>query len=135
MLDGRMILYVEDDPLSREVMQIVVGSVIGGGELVTFEDSSNFIPRLRALPRLPDLILLDIHMTPLDGFELLAVLQAESTLSSIPVVAFTASIFGDEVRQIRDAGFDGALAKPLNMETFPALLMGLLRGESIWQVE
>ncbi len=126
------IVYVEDDAQSREVMQILLVELMGLSEVVFFEDSSNFIQRIESTS--PDVILLDIHVHPYDGFEMLALLRHHPRFQNKIVIALTASVMNEEIQQLKTAGFDGVIAKPIDMDTFPALLEQILNGESIWTV-
>jgi CheY-like chemotaxis protein len=66
----------------------------------------------------PDLILCDIQIPKLDGYEVVRRLKADSAFRLIPVIAVTAlAMVGDRDR-VLDAGFDGYLAKPITAETF-----------------
>ena len=93
-------LYVEDDPFSREVLRMILTIIAGIPEshVTIFEDSVHFMDRLKALPVRPDVILLDIHMQPDDGFSLLKLLRAEENYRSARVVALTASVMNEEIR-------------------------------------
>jgi CheY-like chemotaxis protein len=125
-------LYVEDDPLSRQVMEMMMKSVLGVQHLALFHDSSDFIERLEALPYVPDVILLDIHMSPVNGFVLLQMLRKDKRFASSKVIAITASVMSDEINRLQSSGFDGAIGKPLSLQTFPDLIERILRGEAIW---
>ncbi len=57
------ILYVEDEVLSRRVMEMVT-AFIDDVTLTMFEDSTNFLARVKALTPQPNLIFLDIHLKP-----------------------------------------------------------------------
>ena len=127
-------LYVEDDALSREVMIILLENLVGVGSLTIFEESKDFMARLRAVAPKPDFILLDIHVKPLDGYEILRLLRSDADYQECKLVAVTASVMTDEVQKLKGDGFDGALAKPLDMSTFPELIERLEAGEAVWQV-
>lgn len=127
-------LYVEDDPLSREVMQLLVKRVPGIATLTIFEDSRDFMARLNALTPAPDLIMLDIHVHPLDGFEMLRHLRADARFNHTRIIALTASVMNEEVSQLRTSGFDGAIAKPLSLQSFPSLISRVMNGEAVWHI-
>ena len=127
-------LYVEDDPTSRMVMEMLIIQWFNGTKLTLFEDSSNFLPRLEALSPQPDLIFLDIHMKPHTGFELLDMLRDHRDYGDCIVVALTASVMNEEVDQLRQCGFNGAIAKPLNREIFGDLVSLVISGEPVWYV-
>jgi CheY-like chemotaxis protein len=128
------ILYVEDHLESREVMEIILTTVMGIHKTVIFQDSANFITRIEQLPWVPDLFLLDIHMKPHTGFEMLRMLRSHPTFASKPVIALTASVMSEEVQLLKSSGFDGVVAKPVDVETFPSILNRILSGEQIWLI-
>lgn len=127
-------LYVEDDPLSREVMQMIMENAMEVQRLTMFEDSQGFVERLAALAEKPHLILLDIHMKPIDGFAMLRLIRENVGYKETKVVALTASVMNDEVDKLRASGFDGAIAKPLKLSSFPSLIERILNGEIVWNV-
>ncbi len=128
------LVYVEDDATSREVMEILLKHIMGIVDVVIFEDGTDIIPKLCALPAKPDLILLDIHMQPLDGFSILKLLRAHDRFRDTTVVAVTASVMNEEVEMLKTAGFDGGIAKPIRPDLFPTLLSRLLQGEKVWYI-
>jgi CheY-like chemotaxis protein len=134
MFDQYHYLYVEDDPLSREIMQITLREVMNAHSIVIFEDSINFMERLGALPILPDFILLDIHMEPHTGLELLQMIRSDEIYRDVKIIALTASVMNEEVAVLRISGFDGAIAKPVDISVFPDLIQRIIDGESIWHI-
>lgn len=128
------ILYVEDDPGSRGVVSIVQRMNPGQFELTMFEDSQDFEQKLLNLAPQPDLILLDIHMKPYTGFEMLEMIRIRHEYDSIPVVALTASVMNEEIELLQTAGFHSVLSKPLNLDEFPSLIQRIIEGETIWYV-
>lgn len=127
-------LYVEDDVLSREVMELLLGQVLGYTQVTTFENSQNFMDRVRALAHVPDVIFLDIQMVPHDGYEMLKMLRGEEAYQKTKVIAMTASVMATDVAALKSAGFDGMIGKPIMRQAFPELLTRILSGESIWFV-
>jgi CheY-like chemotaxis protein len=126
-------LYVEDDPMSRDIMEFILQDDLG--HVVTiFPDSIDFIQRVEALPQKPDLIFLDIHLTPHDGFEMLSMLRQHEDYREAHVVAMTASVMNEEIDHLRRAGFDSCLSKPIQYENFPKVLLRLLSGEKLWRI-
>jgi CheY-like chemotaxis protein len=128
------VLYVEDDFASRKVMQILLKGRMKLEHVNIFENSQDFSARVQALEPHPDVVFVDIHMEPHSGFEMLSMLRELEPLKDVPVVALTASVMNDEVEVLRNSGFDGCLAKPLNLEDFPNNLDRILSGEHIWQI-
>jgi CheY-like chemotaxis protein len=66
----------------------------------------------------PDVVLLDIRMPGMDGYEVATALQAEPELDDTRIVAVTASAMVGDREQITAAGFDGYIAKPIDPERF-----------------
>ena len=110
MLPDPVFLYVEDEPLSRLVMDTLLIRAMGYKHLSIFEDSTGFMDRIKELPTTPDVIFLDIHMQPYNGFEMLSMLRQHPVYSNAQVIALTASVMNEEVRRLREAGVVAAAA-------------------------
>lgn len=134
MMHYPKVFYVEDDSLSRMVMEILLREKMGLLNIVILADSSNFEDKIDEFPFVPDIIFLDIHVKPLNGFQMLEILRQHPVYRNKPTIALTASVMNEEVDKLQQAGFDGVLAKPLNEETFPEILQRLLGGEHIWSI-
>ncbi|MGE5461910.1 MAG: response regulator [Syntrophothermus sp.] len=134
MMNIDYLLCVEDDPSNRLVMKLLVEKTLNARNYVIFEDSTDFMSRVRNLPRHPDIILLDIHVSPFNGFQMLQMLREDSVYFDTKVVALTASVMNEEVERLRKSGFDGAIGKPISLSAFPVVIERIMNGESIWQV-
>lgn len=128
------LLYVEDDPLSREIVQMIVDHLMPETSLTIFTNSERFLDRLIALPRAPDLIMLDIHIEPLSGYELIQLIRSESAFQKVRIIAMTASVMKDEMDMLKKYHFDGAITKPFQIGKFPQLIARILNGERIWHI-
>jgi CheY-like chemotaxis protein len=82
----------------------------------------------------PDVFMLDIQMKPYDGVELLSMLRKDLQFKCSKVIALTASVTNEEVSLLKSGGFDGAIAKPLNIEVFPNLIARIINGEQVWYI-
>ena len=130
-----VILYFEDDALSREVMGVCLTQGLGYHNVTIFPDSSEFNTKLAGLAAKPDVIFLDIHMEPMDGFAMLRRIRQNELYQSTKVIALTASVMNEEVKLLKEAGFNGVIAKPLDYDTFPHILERILSGEQVWHVK
>jgi CheY-like chemotaxis protein len=128
------LLCVEDDASNRLVMKLLVEKTLHVKNYAIFEDSTDFLPRIRNLPVQPNIILLDIHVSPVNGFQMLQMIREDPVYFDTKVVALTASVMNEEVERLRKSGFDGAIGKPITLSTFPVVIERILNGESIWQV-
>lgn len=127
-------LYVEDEAFSRKVLQTILVRMMGYTNLTIFEDSFDFLERLERFPQAPDVIFLDIHVKPLDGFAMLRLLRDAEKFQHCKVIAITASILPDDVSKLQQAGFDGLVSKPLMPKIFPDLLGRIMAGEKLWYI-
>jgi CheY-like chemotaxis protein len=134
MIDIGCLLCVEDDSSNRLVMKLLVEKTLRVGYYAIFEDSGDFLSRVRNLPVRPDIILLDIHVPPYNGFQMLKMIREDPVYFDTKVVALTASVMNEEVERLRKSGFDGAIGKPISLSAFPVVIERIMNGESIWQV-
>lgn len=119
------VLYVEDNPVNLKLMEMALArrKNIHLVSAISFEAGLALAERLQ-----PDLILLDINLPGLDGYEGLQVLKQHPELSRVPVAAVTANAMkGDRERGLA-AGFVDYVTKPFNVAELYALLDRLLAG-------
>lgn len=128
------VIYVEDDVSSRKVMTMAARMYSDQLAVTIFEDSTDFKAKLDANSKDVDIILLDIHVQPHSGFDMLKMIRADHTYAQTPVVACTASVMNDEVELLREAGFQGAISKPLDLDNIPQLLKRVIDDESVWHI-
>jgi CheY-like chemotaxis protein len=129
-----ILVYVEDDENSIFVMKMVVERVMKLPTLYVLQSRADFVQQVKGLGVVPDVFLLDIQMKPYDGVELLSMLRSDPQFDKSKVIALTASVTNEEVSLLKRGGFDGAIAKPLNIEVFPDLIARIMKGESIWHI-
>jgi PAS domain S-box-containing protein len=82
-----------------------------------------------ALTHQPDLILLDINMPHMDGYQVLSFLKADASMKDIPVIAVTANAMSRDIERGRAAGFSEYLTKPLNLAVFLKTIDSSLAGK------
>jgi CheY-like chemotaxis protein len=119
----RRVLVIDDDEALLEVVQEFLRS--SGYDVETARHG--FLAGYLAGHHRPDVILLDIMMPGLDGYEVLSLMRRRAEARGIPVVACT-SLKGPEVEaRIRAAGFDAYLKKPIDFRALVELISGLVR--------
>ena len=110
MLDER-VLIVEDNEknmkLVRDVLQATGYSTL---EATTGEEAVEL-----ALSQAPALVLMDVQLPGIDGVEALERLRQNERTASIPVLALTAQAMSGDRERFLEAGFDGYLAKPVDV--------------------
>ena len=129
-----VLVYVEDDAASILVMKMVVERVMGLPALHVLESRADFVQQVKELGVVPDVFLLDIQMKPYGGLELLSMLRGDPQFTESKVIALTASVTNEEVSLLKSGGFDGAIAKPLNIDVFPDLIARIINGEHVWYI-
>jgi len=108
------VLIIEDNPINRELLDYLLRA--HGFE--TLNAVNGHVGFDIACRELPDLILCDVQMPGMDGFEFLALAKGHEPLRRIPLLAVTAlAMVGDRDR-ILARGFDGYVAKPIHPQTF-----------------
>ncbi|MBK7062074.1 MAG: PAS-domain containing protein [Rubrivivax sp.] len=106
------VLYIEDNPVN----QIVVEGMLSSLPQVSLSLASDPETGLQMAQSQPlDLVLLDIQLPGMDGYEVLRRLRAHSDTRALPVVAVSANAMAEDLERARDAGFDDYLTKPLDL--------------------
>ena len=106
------ILYVEDNPDNRTlVRRILLSEDYTMLEAVNASDALNILKDNR-----PDLILMDINMPDMDGYTLTAKIRALPGFERIPILAVTANVMRGDKEKTLEAGCDGYIQKPLDID-------------------
>ena len=130
------ILLVEDDELDiisfrRSLKQL--GSEYELHTAYNGKEALSYLSNNKEADK-PDVILLDIHVKPFTGFEMLEMLRQSEHFAGTKIVALTASVMNEEVLQLKESSFDGCLSKPVDSDIFPDLLSQIVEGEEIWRI-
>jgi len=109
------VLYIEDSPANLRLVAQILGRR-RHVRLLTAHTSDLGIELARS--RRPELVLMDLCMPDMDGFQVLEVLRAEATLRDVPVIAVTANAMPADIERGRAAGFSDYLTKPIDVSEF-----------------
>jgi PAS domain S-box-containing protein len=119
------ILHIEDNPENRALVRALLEAE--GYALIEAEDGLSGIEM--ALREEPALILLDINLPNVDGYEVGVILKSFPSLASTPVIAVTAYAMEGDRQRTLVAGCDGYLQKPIDVDSFPGQVAEFLRGK------
>ena len=117
-------LLIEDNENNRYLLRLLLEHA--GFEVATAADGKSGVDLARR--EAPDVILLDIQMPEMDGYEVAAVIKSDPVLASIPVVGVSSfAMPGDRDKAMR-AGFAGYIEKPVDPERFASSVTMFLQG-------
>jgi len=123
MPNNATILYVEDNVDNRTLVRRIL--MAEGYNLLEAMNAAQALEILNASQ--PDLILMDINMPDMDGYSLTAKIKSTPGLESIPIVALTANVMrGDRERSL-EAGCDGYIQKPIDIDLLSEQIERFLR--------
>jgi two-component system, cell cycle response regulator DivK len=124
------VLVVEDNPANFALMaRLLAFTGVGNSEWKT--SGWGVVDFAEKMGRV-DLVLMDLRLPVEDGYDALRQVRASDKLKDTLVVLVTAHGSFEEMERARAAGFDGFIAKPLNVRDFPDQIRAILRGEEIW---
>ncbi|MCK4820558.1 response regulator, partial [bacterium] len=118
-----ILLYVEDDRLNLELMEEILG-LKPNLKLLTAEDAESGIDL--AIKHKPDIILMDLNLPDLDGFEAFKRLKGFPETKNIPVVAISGDTMSANIQKATLAGFAEYLTKPYNIDILYQVINDIL---------
>lgn len=121
---GKTILYVEDNAANR----MLVGQVLEGVGYTVIEATDGLSGIKMAQEAQPDLILMDINIPGMDGYEAATRIKSLPELSNIPIIALTAKVMAGDRERALAAGCNGYIAKPIDIDALPKQVAEFLGG-------
>ena len=120
---SKRILYIEDNPENRLLMRRVLTAA---GYVIeeAFDGNSGL---QTAVESPPDLILIDINLPELDGYEVTARLKQLPDLADVPIIAVTANVMKGDREKTLAAGCDGYIQKPIDIDLLPSQIESFLK--------
>jgi two-component system, cell cycle response regulator DivK len=123
MEDTITILYVEDNPENRLLVRRIL--MAEGFDVAEAESAAKAMEYINA--RCPDLILMDINMPEVDGYTLTARLRENPRLNGVPIIALTANVMKGDRERTLEAGCDGYIQKPIDVDMLPQQIIRFLK--------
>jgi two-component system, cell cycle response regulator DivK len=122
---SKRILYIEDNPENRLLMRRVL---MAEGYLVEeAADGNSGLQKAAESP--PDLILMDINLPEIDGYEVTARLKQLPNMTGVPIIAVTANVMKGDREKTLAAGCDGYIQKPIDIDLLPSQIESFLKKE------
>ena len=126
---GKRILLVEDNELNREIAEELIG--VTGASVESAEDGVQAVEMFKeSAEGYYDLILMDVQMPHMDGYEATRCIRAlgRSDAQKVPIFAMTANAFAEDVQKSREAGMNAHISKPLNIRAVYKQMNRYLQG-------
>lgn len=121
------ILYIEDNQDNRTLIRRILNA-----EGYQVSEAANAAEGLRVLESVrPDLILMDINMPDIDGYTLTAKIRAIPGFRDIPIIALTANVMRGDRERSMEAGCDGYIQKPVDIDLLPQQIENYLRKKTV----
>jgi two-component system cell cycle response regulator DivK len=117
------ILYIEDNRDNRVLVKRVLEAE--GYQVLEAEDANAGIEIARTMR--PSLILIDINLPEIDGYEATALLRALDELRGVPIIAVTANVMKGDREKTLAAGCSGYVQKPIDVDRLPAQVAAFLQ--------
>ena len=108
------ILIADDDPLVRDAVAKILE--LFGHNVTAVADGQEVLEKLQSEI---DIIILDINMPGMDGYEVTKRLREMPKLAHVPIIALTANVLRGDREKSLDAGCDGYIQKPLDVDMLP----------------
>jgi CheY-like chemotaxis protein len=118
---GRLVLLAEDDEDNRDLVEFVFQRSQLDIELLVAENGQEAVNL--ALEKKPELILMDMQMPVMDGYQAVTILKNDDQTRNIPVIAFTAQAKPEDRQRTREVGCVEHYTKPMD----PEELLGLVK--------
>ena len=123
IMAGARILLVDDTRLNRELAKDILR--MEGHQVIEAVNGKECIEKARQ--NKPDIILLDIELPDMSGFEVIKVIKKDPEITPIPVVAFTGYNQKEEQKNFLAAGFAGFISKPFDVRTLLQMVAKFLK--------
>jgi CheY-like chemotaxis protein len=124
-MTGAKILYIEDTPENLLLVARVL--LVEGFEVVGAASAREGIKLAQEIN--PDLILMDISLPEMDGLTATARMREIEVLSDVPILALTANVMQEDIEKARNAGCDGFIGKPIDVDKLPEQIRKHLRSK------
>jgi CheY-like chemotaxis protein len=124
-MDDIRILYIEDEPGNRMLVRRVLEAE--GFSVLEAEDGLTGLELAAKMYQELDLILLDINLPEIDGYDLAKRFRDTPGLQRVPILAVTANVMHGDRERTLSAGCDGYIQKPIDVDQLPQQVRAVLK--------
>ncbi|MDL2267049.1 response regulator [Desulfovibrio sp. OttesenSCG-928-G15] len=127
---GAQVLLVEDNPVNQQVAAELLESA--GATVTLASDGQEAVNAVQGSELIPpfDLVLMDVQMPGMDGYEAARLIRSDQRYDTMPIVAMTAHAMADERQRCLDAGMNDHISKPIEVDKFFSTLSRWVRSSS-----
>lgn len=118
------ILYIEDNTSNMKLMELILAEWNGVTMIPAVQGR---IGLELARTRIPDLILLDLHLSDMHGEQVLRLLRSDPATREIPIVVVSADATSSQIQRLRDLGAENFVTKPIDIALFSRVVSDLLK--------
>lgn len=116
MSSEKTVLYIEDNPENRLLVRRIL--IAAGFNVLEADSAVNALETLRR--QKPHLIIMDINLPEMDGYSLTRQIKNTPGMGDVPIVAMTANVMKGDRERTLEAGCDGYIQKPIDVDNLPA---------------
>jgi CheY-like chemotaxis protein len=113
-MSNKTVLVIEDNALNMKLVRSLLS--IGKHGMIEAVDAESGIQLARK--QRPDLILMDIQLPNMDGFDATRIIKSDPILKDVAIIALTSYAMDGDERRAREAGCDGYISKPIDTRAF-----------------
>jgi PAS domain S-box-containing protein len=124
-LAGLRILVVDDSEINRDVAQSIF--ISEGAQVALADDGSQALDWLQSHPGQVDVVLMDVQMPVMNGYEATRRIRRVPALADLPIIALTAGAFIEQQDLASEAGMSGFISKPFDVDAAVAMIIKLSR--------
>jgi len=121
---GEKILIVEDNPVHMRLIEMTLRAK--NYDLLKATSGEEALEM--AVRGKPDLVIMDIHLPKMNGFEVTRKLRENQAFSHTPIIALTANVMKEDIERVIESGGDAYSTKPINTRELPEVIAEMLSG-------
>jgi two-component system, cell cycle response regulator DivK len=122
------VLIIEDDSVSVAVLRRLLDQLLVESLVIRDYEVRDYLQDISGT----SVVFCDLEMPNVTGYEVLKIIRQLPAFAGVPVIAYTTHI--SHMNDVRLAGFDGFLGKPLDAANFAQQFARIVNGENVWEV-